>query len=112
MSHKKCKHVSFWEIYKIINFNRFLCKKKEREFKCSTCHKKCKIEWRGYKRIKNNPVRRLTIYLLWLMPAFIILALVTNRYLNAFVAILIIIAYHFLAMIYIANSKKLKITEK
>ena len=109
---KKCSHVSFWEIYKIINFHRFLCKKKERTFKCAACHKKCVIKWKGYKTLKNNPLRRLTIYLLWLMPAFIILALVTNRYLNVFVAIVIIIAYHLLAMIYIANSNKLKIVEK
>ena len=112
MVHKKCKHISFWEIYKIINFHSFLCKKKDREFKCSLCHKKCIIKWKGYKSLKNNFIRRLTIYLLWLMPAFIILALVTNWYLNAFLAILVIIAYHFSAMIFIINSKKLKIIEK
>lgn len=109
---KKCNHHSFWEIYKLINSNRFLCSEKNRTFKCSSCGKKCVAKLKCSKSIKNNPIRRLIIYLLWLLPAFIIIALVTNSYLDAFVAIFIAIAYHMLVILYIINSNKLKITKK
>ena len=110
MKNKKCSHIKFWQIYKIINFNKTFWKKKGREFKCEICHEKCKLKWKWYEKI-NNIVRFFT-YLLWLLPAIILILLVACGKLNFLIAILIITVFHFLAMYFIINSRRLQIEKK
>lgn len=112
MKIKNCKHNSFWEIYKVINFNKTFIAENGVEFKCDKCKKKCVLKWKWYKKIKHNSVKRFFTSLLWLLPAIILIALVANWNMNFLIAIWIITVFHFAAMIYIINSDRLKITEK
>jgi len=41
-----CNHLSFWQIYKIINFSVRFSSEKGRPFKCEKCDKKCVMKWK------------------------------------------------------------------
>jgi hypothetical protein len=112
MWNKKCNHLSFWQIYKIINFNVKFIDKEWRVFKCNKCNKKCVLSWKWYKEMKKNGFNKAAIYFLWLLPALILMYKVANLELNYLIAILLVIIYHFWAMCYIIDSPRLKITEK
>ena len=112
MKIKNCKHNSFWEIYKVINFNKTFSAKNWVEFKCNNCNKKCIVKWKWYKKIMQNNVKRVFTYFLWLLPAIILIVLVANWNMNYLIAIWLITIFHFVSMIYIINSDRLKITKK
>jgi hypothetical protein len=109
MKDKNCTHKSFWQIYKIINFNKTFCWENGREYRCELCNKKCVLKWKWYNKMKKNFVIRFITYLLWLSPAIILILLVAYWMLNFLVAILIITMFHFWAMYFIINSSRLKI---
>lgn len=109
---KKCNHVSFWDIYKVINFHKSFPGKSWREYDCTKCWKKCTLKWKWYKKMKKNPFIQFFTYFLWILPAIILIALVVYWALNYMTAIFIVSLYHFWAMYYIINSNRLKIKEK
>lgn len=109
MSKKNCNHRSFWEIYKIINFNRTFCEEKGRKFTCSKCGKKCKLKWRGYKEMKKSGFKKYLTYFLWMLPAIILIFLSVTQIISYWSAILYIIIFHFWAMYFIVNSDRLEI---
>lgn len=67
---KTCANVSFWKVYKIINFNRTFNDKGGREFFCEN-GKKCLLKWRGSDELKQNPAKKYMTYFLWMLPGFI-----------------------------------------
>jgi hypothetical protein len=62
--------------------------------------------------MKKNIIKSFFAYLMWLLPAIILILSVANWYLNFLVAIWLITLFHFIAMYYIINSSRLKISEK
>ena len=112
MKNIKCNHKNFWEIYKLINFNRVFSDKDWRKFKCSNCWKKCVMKWKWYKKMKKSYIKSMFTYFLWLFPAIILIYLTAIFVINYLCAILLIIFYHLGAMYYIINSDRLKINEK
>lgn len=111
MKAKNCKHNSFWQLYKVINFSRISNLDNGIKFKCSTCNTKCTLKWKWYIKMEKNNMKRIATYLLWLSPAAILIYLVATLKMNYLVAIGLIIIFHFAAMYYIINSDKLKIKE-
>lgn len=112
MKPKNCIHRSFWQIYKIINFNLKFYNKKWKKFICESCWEKCKLEWKGYKKLQKGWIKKYIIYFLWILPAIILIYLAVTQIITYICAILIITIFHFLAMSYIINSGRLKISIK
>lgn len=112
MEVKNCNHKSFWQIYKVINFNRTFNQNEWIEFKCSKCNDTCILKWKWYNEMRKNLMKRILTYFLWLLPAIILILLVANWSLNFLVAILLITIFHFAAMLYIINSYRLEIVKK
>ena len=112
MAKKKCDHRSFWEIYKIINFNRTFNAADWIDFNCEKCKNTCNVKWKGYRKMRNHPVKMAFTYFLWLIPAIILIYLVGTGKMHALTGIGLITTFHLGAMIYVINSKRLKITKK
>lgn len=112
MKNKKCDHKNFWEIYKIINFNRTFWDENWRKFKCSKCNKKCILKWKWYKKMKKNPIKRFFTYFLWLIPGFLVIYLAFTQVISYICAIILITIFHFLAMYLIIKSDRLVVKEK
>ena len=109
---KNCKHISFWNIYKVINFNKTFNSNNWITFKCDKCDTKCILKWKWYKKMKESFIKKILTYFLWLLPAIILIILVASWKIHFLLAISIIIAFHFVAMYYIINSDRLKISDK
>ncbi len=110
MKEKACDHLSFWQVYKIINFNRIFNRKKWFNFVCEKCHKKCDIVWKKSKKISFFV--RVCSYFLWLFPALLLIISVILHYLDYKTAIVLITLFHFFAMYFIINSKYLVISSQ
>lgn len=104
MSLLKCpnckKKISYWKVYKNINV-------KKRKYTCKKCHTKLKIKCKT-----KTFLQRLLWTFLWLgFPAWIII-LVVGGVLNPFVAMAIVIAFHFVWLHYIITRYKYKVLKK
>jgi len=108
----KCNHKDFWNIYKVINFNKKFCEKHWREFKCETCWKKCILKWKWYNKLQKSRIKKYFVYFLWILPAIILIYLSIIQIISYLLAILIITIFHFVAMYYIVYSDRLIIKEK
>lgn len=112
MKEKRCKHISFWDIYKAINFGRFFARKWWIKIKCNDCGKMYLVKWKWYKKIKRSFIKSFLTWFMWMLPAFILIYLVATQVLHYMLAIILITIFHFWAMFYIINSRKLKFIEK
>lgn len=112
MWNKKCNHRNFWEIYKIINFNKTFCEKNWREFICPNCKKTCVLKWKWYNKMQKSWLKKYLTYLLWSLPAIILIYLTLFQMISYLSAILLITVFHFGAMYFILKSNRLIIKEK
>ena len=99
-SKQKCEHMDFWSIYKIINFKRHSMK-----WTCSLCGKDIKLKYLGHDALSKNWWVAAFSCILWMSPAFLIIALAymygeTSGYIMAIWAVIV---FHFWAMYYMVK---------
>lgn len=106
---KKCDHIDFWSLYKIINFSR-----KSLEWTCNLCGKEIKLEYLWATNFKKYPLVATFSCLLWISPAILIiviswmLAEVYGPWIY-FLAIIDVVIFHFWAMYYIIKWELVKV---
>jgi CXXC-20-CXXC protein len=100
MSLQKCpnckKKISFWKVYKKINKKRFYS---NHLLKCNKCDGKLSIN------LKNKSfIERLLKAFAWMLLPILLIIIVALGLLNAFVAMVIVIIFHLIAMVYIIKN--------
>lgn len=102
MSLQKCpnckKKINYWRVYKKINQNKFY---KNHLLKCHKCDAKL-----GIKLKKKTFWERLLKGFAWMWLPILLIICVALGSLNAFVAMGIVIVFHFVAMTYIIKTYK------
>ena len=104
MSLQKCpnckKHFSYWKVYKHINL-------KKPKMTCKKCHSKLKLKW----KTKTFSQRLLSGFAWMGLPLFLVI-LVAMGHLNAFVAMGLVVLFHFAGIHYIIKKYKFHVVKK
>ena len=106
---KKCPHDDFWSLYKILNFNR-----RSMKWICWKCEEEITLKYLWYDALNRNLWVATFSCVLWMSPAFLIIALASiyGEVSGYIIAIVAVIAFHFWAMYYVIRGWLVEVTTK